>query len=447
MIERRILSQLQAWKARPERKVLLLRGARQVGKTFTVREFAKSFHSCIEINFVETPEVANFFRAGSLEPVAILKKLEAYYGVSLEPGSSLLFFDEIQGCPEAIAALRFFHEKLPTLHVIAAGSLLEFALADTASFGVGRIESLFMYPVSVAEFFAAMGAAKLYEACQAATPTSPLDETLHRRACELLKEYSIIGGLPAVVQTYVDTKDLAACSVKLDDLRLGYEDDFSKYKTRISPLKLRETLIASAAQAGSKFVYSHIKPGSSTSGYDQALELLRLAGLVYVVQSSAANGVPLGAEVNQRRFKVIPFDLGLYNRLMGLRPFKMLLDGEHSLVNSGALAEVLCGLELIAQAPSTDRAVLYYWAREERGSSAEVDYLVEMDGAVLPIEVKANRKGQMQSLYLLMKMKGMRCGVRSSLENFSRSPTPDGAGVVEVVPLYAVGGVRASSES
>ena len=439
MIKRKITKHLSSWKGRADRKVLLLRGARQVGKTYSVRELARTFSSSIEVNFVETPAVANFFRSGSLDPIAILKKLEVYYGVSIEPGSSLLFFDEIQACPEAITALRFFHEKLPTLHVIAAGSLLEFALSEIASFGVGRIESLFMYPVGLEEFFVALGAEALYAAGKAASPSTPLDEVLHLKACEILKLYSVIGGLPEVVQTYVSTRDFAACSAKLENLMVGYEDDFSKYNSKISPLKLRETLRASAAQAGGKFVYSHINPGSSTSGYSQALELLRLAGLVHVVQSSAANGLPLGAAINQKRFKVIPFDLGLFNRLSGLKPAEILLSEEQSLVHEGALAEVLCGVELIGNAPPTERASLYYWAREDRGSNAEVDYLIEADGEILPIEVKARRKGQMQSLYLLMQSKGLERGLRTSLENFATFDAPSGKSIVEIVPLYAIG--------
>jgi len=439
MLKRKIDKLLLDWKNRSGRKVLLLRGARQVGKTFSVRELSRTFVSTIEVNFIETPEVASFFRGGSLEPLAILRKLEAYYDKSLEEGRSLLFFDEIQACPEAITALRFFHEKLPGLHVIAAGSLLEFALAEISSFGVGRIESLFMYPMMLEEFFSALGSSRLYDICKAAQPTAPMDATLHAKACEILKLYSIIGGLPEVVQTYSTTRDFIACSAKLDNLALGYEDDFSKYNTRVAPLKLRETLRAVAAQAGRKFVYSHIKPGSSTSGYDQAIELLRLAGLVYVVRSAAANGLPLGAEVNQKRFKIIPFDIGLYNRLADLNPAQILLEDANSTAHSGPQAEVLCGLELIANASAFERAALYYWSREDRGSSAEVDYLVEANSAIVPIEVKANRKGQMQSLYMLMRQKGIKRGIRSSLENFGTFEAPSGESIVEVIPLYAIG--------
>lgn len=438
-MERKISKYLEQWKSAKGRKVLLVRGARQVGKTFSVREFAKGFSSYLEVNFLETPQICKFFKGGDLSPGPILEKLQAYYGVTLTPGSGLLFFDEIQACPEALMALRFFQEKLESLHVIAAGSLLEFALAEIPSFGVGRVESLFMYPLSIEEFLLALGQAPLVQAIRDASPQVPLEEPLHNKAVGLLRSYALIGGLPAVVQAYVDRRDFNHCLSLLDDLVLGYEDDFAKYKTRIANQKLREVLRAVARQASSKFIYTHINPGSSVSGYDQALELLRLAGLVYKVHRTAANGIPLGAEVNLKYFKALPFDIGVYNRLLGLRASDYLLDDDVSFVNSGALAEVLSGLELIAHSSAHLRPELFCWAREERGSNAEVDYVVQKGKNILPIEVKAGTKGQMQSLYRFMSEKKSEGGVRTSLENYSSFTSTSSAAPIEVVPLYAIG--------
>jgi predicted AAA+ superfamily ATPase len=439
MIKRQIEYYLSIWKHSPSRQVLLVRGARQVGKTFSIRQFAKSFASFIEVNFLETPEVAKFFTSGSLAPDEIIEKLEIYYGVSIESGESLLFFDEIQECKEALIALRFFQEKYPSLHVIAAGSLLEFALSEIPSFGVGRVDSIFMYPLSFEEFLGALGQQKIASAIRSASPFKILDPTLHTKATGLLRIYTIVGGLPAIVHSYQQTKDINLCMSKIDSILLGYEDDFAKYKTRINPLKLRETLRAAAQQAGRKFVYSHINSTSSTTGYDQSLELLRLAGLIYKVQRSSANGIPLGGEIDQKSFKTLLFDIGVYHRLLGLTISKILVDDEISFVNRGALAEVLCGTELIVHSPPTSRAALYYWSREQRGSNAEVDYLIQQNNEILPIEVKAGTKGKMQSLYLFLSEKKKTRGVRCSMENFSHFTSPQESALVEVVPLYGIG--------
>lgn len=425
-----------------DRRVLLLRGARQVGKTSSVREFArKRFGSFIEVNFLETPEVGRFFKEGNLSPKALLEKLTVYYDASITPGESLLFFDEIQECPEALTALRFFYEQLPELHVVAAGSLLEFALKDISSYGVGRIESLFMYPLSFDEFSLALAGEGFFRALKNTSLERPFDAVLHRKALDLLKLYCMVGGLPKVVQRYCDTRDLHQCLPLLEELVLGYEDDFVKYGTRISSDKLRSTLRAVGQQAGKKFVYSQINPGAKLSGYDQAINLLSRAGLIYKISRSSGNAIPLGAEVDPKGFKSIPFDLGIYNRLLGLPLSDLLLDDSVSFSNRAAFAEIVCGLEFAAHSPPNLRYELYYWHREAPSSSAEVDYLIQLGADIIPIEVKAGTKGQMQSLYRFMAEKNGSYAIRTSLENFSTiSATVNERNVrVDVVPLYAIG--------
>lgn len=439
MIARAIDSHLQEWKESRNRRVLLIRGARQVGKTHSIRQLAKSFSSFIEVNFLETPEIKKFFQEGSISPDSILEKLQAYFGITLSSGKSLLFFDEIQECPEALMSLRFFHEKLPELHVIAAGSLLEFVMSEIPSFGVGRIDSLFMYPLSVEEFFRALGEELLLEAIIKALPEAPLDSILHTKALELYKTYLIIGGLPAVVQSYIQSRDINECLLIIGSIVQGYEDDFAKYNTRISSQKLRDTLRATAKQAGSKFVAARVDPERSSSGYDKALELLRLAGLVYKILPTNANGIPLEAESENRGFKVIPFDVGFNNALLGLNVSEFLLQDNVSLVNKGALAEIVCGTEIIKHSFVRKRSQLYYWKRNSRGSSSEVDYIVQRNSNIVPVEVKAGTKGQMQSLYLFLKNKNKSFGIRTSLENFSSFSAPDMKSQINVVPLYAIG--------
>ena len=437
---RAIDGHLKNWASSQKRRGLLVRGARQVGKTFSIRQLAKSFSSFVEVNFLETPEVAQFFKSGNLSPQSLIEKLQVYYGTMIVPGETLLFFDEIQSCPEALTSLRFFHEKLPGLHLVAAGSLLEFALQEIPSHGVGRVESLFMYPLTFHEFLGATGNTLLADEIERASSLNPLAGPLHSKSVDQFKLFSIMGGMPQVIQTYLESSDINKCQSVLEDLLLGYEDDFAKYKTRISHEKLRGVLYASALQAGKKFVYSHVSPGSSTSGYDQALQLLELAGLVYKVYKSSSNGIPLGAEIDLKCFKVIPFDIGVFNSLLKLKPSEIVASDSNSFVHIGSLAEVACGIEIVANTPPRQRPSLHYWCRQERGASSEVDYVVEKSNKIIPIEVKAGTRGRMQSLYYFLQEKKKDLGVRTSLENFSQFQTPEQKkSIVQVVPLYAVG--------
>lgn len=435
---RAISEELQIWKRSPKRRVLLLRGARQTGKTYSVRELAKEFKTSIEVNFYEQPELKKLFD-GSLKAQPIVKQIEGYFGTILIPGESLLFFDEIQACPNALTALRFFHEQLPDLHVIAAGSLLEFALSEIPSFGLGRIESMFMYPLTVDEYIRAIDSSVFADLVAEADCSRAFSEPLHRKAIQLIRSYSLVGGLPAVVKAYQENMDLNVCGALLADHVVGYEDDFAKYKTKIAPEKLSATLRAVALQAGSKFVYSRINPGASVSGYDQALELLCLAGLAHRVYRTAAGGLPLGSQINPKKFKVLPLDTGIYNSLLGLRLSNILLKDETTFVNSGAIAEILCGLELISNSSSSQKGQAFYWDRDEPSGNAEVDYVVQEGQKIVPIEVKAGTRGQMQSLYHFMSTKNLKRGIRCSLEPFSSFTAPVGEGLIEVVPLYAIG--------
>jgi predicted AAA+ superfamily ATPase len=440
MIKRDISSFLTQWKAAPDRKVLLLRGARQVGKTFIAREFGKTFKNFVEVNFYETPEVGNFFKTGNLAPQNIIEKLELYYNVSITPGETLLFFDEIQSCPEAIDSLRFFYEKSPGLHLLATGALLEFGLNDVLSFGVGRIVSAFMYPISLSEFIAALLGEKFAGIVgNAVAINQGIEEVLHKKLIDAVTIHSIIGGLPGVVATYLKSHDLRECFKILDELIVGFEDDFAKYNEKVNPQKLRDTLKAIALQTGDKFVYSRIKPDTPVYGYDTALGQLMRAGLAYKINRVSANGIPLGAEIDEKRFKIILFDSGIYNRLLNLDLRGVIATNDIGLVNSGALAENICGLELVKSTPCYRRPELFYWTREAKGSNAEIDYVVQRGNTIVPIEVKAGTKGQMQSLYIFMKEKQLMLGVRTSIENFGRLVPPSGEGEVAIVPLYGIG--------
>ena len=436
-LNRYIESHLNTWKDEQYRFPLLIRGARQVGKSYLVKQFGRQFQYFIELNLELNPDISKVFE-GNLEPHRICDELALIYNTPIEPGKTLLFIDEIQSSLSAISSLRFFYEQYPELHVIAAGSLLEFALSELPSFGVGRIRSLFLYPFSFNEFLHAVGENKLLDAIQKAKPEKPLSELVHKKALNLYKRFVIIGGMPKVVSHYIETRDLLRCQQILDDLVLSFQDDFVKYKKRVSSFMLREVFNSVVAQNSNKFVYTKATPDLNRGQVKLCLELLSMAGLIYPITHSSANGVPLGAEINAKFRKYIVFDSGIYQRILGLELSDLLLKSDFDSINKGSIAELFVGLELMKV--SDKRNELYYWQRESKNSQAEVDYLVQKNTRILPIEVKSGTKGSMQSLFLFLNEKKIESGIRVSQENFSEYNK------IKVFPIYAVANIFSTFE-
>lgn len=430
-IVRNIDNELLAWKNATQRKPILLRGARQVGKSSVVRNLSKQFSSYVEVNFDMNPQIAQVFER-DLNPLRICEELSVLYGVAIQSGKTLLFFDEVQACPQAISSLRYFYENMPQLHLIAAGSLLEFALENLQSYGVGRIRSMYLYPFSFQEFLIATQNTLLQQAIQHAGATHPLSEAIHSKAIDLYKRFVIIGGMPQVVSEYVRTQDLLACQRVLDDIVISYEDDFAKYKKKISSFIISEVFKMVCKQLGGKFMYSKSMQHFTNVQIKEALRLLQMAGLVYPVTHSSCNGVPLASSVNHKITKYIVFDTGIFQRTQKLQLADVLLSNSLHLQNIGALAEQFVGLELIKYASCYEPQSLYYWHRESRNSQAEVDYVIQQQNRIVPIEVKSGRSGSMQSIHLFMSEKQSELGIRISLENFSVLDT------VQTIPLYAI---------
>jgi len=431
-LERKIDAELEIWKQLPNRKPLILRGARQVGKSSSVKNLAKKFKYFIEINFDENPIYTTVFENG-LDPVGICEQLSVISNTPIVEGETLLFFDEIQSCIPAISSLRYFYEKMPNLHLIAAGSLLEFALSEIPSFGVGRVRSIFMYPLSFEEFLLANKEKNLVEALNKATTKTPFPEIFHQKLKGYLKKFLIIGGMPEVVKTYIANGDMLEVQRVLDDLILSIQADFVKYKIRVSPTRIREVFDAVVKQVGNKFSYSYPNATLNNVQIKEALALLEMAGLVYFVTHSASNGIPIGAEINSKKRKIILFDTGIFQRIQGLNIAQLLIEDDFNSINKGNIAELHVGLELIKNTSCYEKTQLYYWQREAKNSQAEVDYVIQKQDKIIPIEVKAGTKGSMQSLYLFLEEKKLDFGVRLSLENFSEMEK------VKIVPLYGVG--------
>jgi Predicted ATPase (AAA+ superfamily) len=426
-----ILEGLLQWKAAKERKVLLVRGARQVGKTHIVRELGKTFEYFIEVNLEEDERVRSLFE-NNMGVVDLCNALAAYYGTPIQAGRTLLFIDEIQASVKAVGFLRFFKEKTPGLHVVAAGSLLEFALEEITSFGVGRVQSLFMYPMSFDEFLLARGHNMLLESRQKAGPEHPLNVLLHQKLTQEFRTFLLIGGMPEVVKTYVETQDFALTQERLSALSVSLQDDFVKYKKRVPAGRIFDSWEAALHQAGQKFMYSKAGNFANQQQIKQSLDLLQKAGLIHAVYQTAANGLPMGAEKNINRFKLLPYDTGVYLRTLKLSLANVVTASDVDLVNKGALAEIFVGIEMLKYAPAAAPRQLYYWHRESKNSSAEVDYVIQQQGNCLPVEVKAGVIGKMRSLFLFLEEKKQDKGFRISLENFSMY------GAVHTYPLYAV---------
>ena len=244
-----------------------------------------------------------------------------------------------------------------------------------------------------------------------------LPQVLFEKLVESYKTYLLIGGFPEVVEHYIQCSKINECLEILDELIQGFRDDFSKYKKRIPQLRIDEVFISCAIQAGGKFKYSHVNQNLPAYQIKDALELLVLAGLVHKVYHSSAQGIPLKSQINQKKFKVIPCDVGLYQRLIGGDIAELIVANKDELINKGAIAEIITGTELLAYSSAKKKNSLYYWHRESRGSNAEVDYLIELHGEIIPLEVKSGSRGKMQSLRLFLETHQSSFGIRAALEN------------------------------
>ena len=430
-IEREVDIKLNEWSLSDKRMPLLIRGARQVGKTSSVRHLGERFKYFVEIDLNERRELHELF-SQMLTPQEICLQLSYAVNIPIEAGETLLFIDEIQSCPEAINKLRYFYEQYPELHLIAAGSLLEFVLADIPSFGVGRIRSLFMYPFSFEEFLNANGEDLLVTAYKNASPEKPLNTIVHEKILQRFRSFILMGGMPRVVQEYVETKDLRKCQLVLNDLVVSYKDDFKKYRKRIPEERLATVLESVARQHSGRFVYSNVNDDLSLSQVKITLELLIKAGLVYPVVHSAANGIPLGAETNERYQRMALFDTGILMRMLGLNLAELFVQGIEILINKGSLAEVFVANELVKNSSCFEPPQLFCWHREKKDSQAEVDFVVQKGYDIIPIEVKSGTRGSMQSLRIFMQEKHSAYGVRASQENFAQYDN------IKVYPLYAI---------
>lgn len=387
--------QLRKWKTADRRKPLIIRGGRQVGKTWSVEQFGRDeFSATVKVDLEKRVDLHPLF-AGDLDSKVLMPRLEVAAGRRIVPGETLLFLDEIQACPRALTALRYLYEGVPALHVVAAGSLLEFALGEI-SFPVGRVQFLNMYPLTFAEFVLAGGNAPLYELLR--RPPAALDEVTHRLLLEQLRIYFFVGGMPEAVSAYLGEGSMLAAFEVQSEILDAYRQDFSKYAPRADKDCLNQVLASCAAGVGQQIKYSRLAQGFSNPTIHRAFDLLCMAEVLHKIPATKAPMLPFGSNVNSKRFKASLIDIGLMQRLTHL-PVNVELRQEDLLaIHRGKLAEQYVAQELLV---SQNREP-YYWAREDHASSAEVDYLIQKEGRVCPVEVKSGAGGTLRSLHMLL---------------------------------------------
>ena len=386
--------QVVGWKNSLRRKPLVIHGARQVGKTWLVENvLAKQFESFVKIDLEKRRDLHTHF-SGTLEPQSILSHLELTTG-RIIPAKTLLFFDEIQACPRAIMALRYFYEEMPELHVVAAGSLLEFAFGEI-SIPVGRVQYLHMHPMTFYEYLLAMGKEVMAE--YTLNPPDNVAESVQQIILNELRSYFFVGGMPECIKTYRDSGSMVETFHVQSEILDSYRDDFSKYMPRINTMCLDAVFLNVAKSVGEQLKYTRLNDGHSGKMNRKAFDLLAKARIIHKIPACDPSGLPLGATANQKKFKASMLDIGLMQRLCQV-PVELELQQENLLaMYRGKLAEQFVAQELLAWHSSE----LFYWAREARGSNAEVDYLVVRKGKIYPVEVKSGAGGSLRSLHLML---------------------------------------------
>ncbi len=430
-MKRDFFKKLLLWKASDLRKPLILRGARQVGKTYLLTEFAKEYDNHIFVNFDEEPHFASFF-AENLNPERIIKELEIYFKQPILPGKTLIIFDEIQECPEALNSLKYFCEKKNEYHVASAGSLLGVKL--TKGFPVGKVNFLDLAPLNFFEFLDALGENALRKLLEDLQEPRAISEIFHEKLIKLLKYYFIVGGMPEAVATYLKTENLQDVRGVQKEILDAYTLDFAKHAPEEEVMKIMavwESIPRQLAKENKKFIFSAIRESARAKSYETAIQWLKDAGLLLKANLISTPKLPLDAYADKRAFKVFMLDVGLLGAMSKLDP-RVLLEGNQLFQEfKGALTENYVANEL------HDKYFdgLYYWSSE---GTAEVDFVISTEHLIFPLEVKAGISTQKKSLLIYEEKfshaeNALAALSRTTLRNFAHD------GAIINYPLYGIG--------
>lgn len=422
---------LQSWKVDPRRKPLILRGARQTGKTFAVRELGKTYENFVEINLERQRELIPLFDY-DLNPKRVLSDLIATLRKPIDPKNTLLFIDEIQAAPNALIALRYFYEEMPDMHVIAAGSLLDFAIQEVGV-PVGRVSFLYVYPLSFLEFLWAMGYEKAAQEMLHSSEKNPMSPVIHTMLLQLIGKYMAVGGMPEAVKSWRDKQNLTECSKIHANIIDSYRQDFNKYAKNFQLKYVKQLLEYVPKTLGQKFKFSSVPGEFRKRELAPCLDLLETAGIIHKVFHSAGQGIPLGAQANPDFFKVIFVDVALAQTILDISGGDWIINPLEQFVNKGPLVEAFVGQEMLAYADPLRRMPLYYWQREARSAQAEVDYLWQHQAHIVPIEVKSGPGTTLRSLHIFLESHPQSAyGIKFSTHNYSVLEK------IQSYPLYAV---------
>jgi predicted AAA+ superfamily ATPase len=415
-MQRDAYQQLQAWKKAGRRKPLLLQGARQVGKTFLLKAFGKAeYQNCSYINFEEQPNAKKLFE-GNIEPNRILRDLNLYLDQPINPHTTLLIFDEIQECPNALTSLKYFNEQANEYHIAAAGSLLGVKLSQAKGFPVGKVNFLTLYPLTFFEFLNAIGKTKLREFLESITTFEPIAEPLHEQLLDLLRIYTFVGGMPEAVNYYVKDENLLEIRTIQNEILKAYLHDFAKHAPTSDIMKLTtiwESIPGQLAKENKKFIFSIISKQARAREYENAIQWLSDAGLILKSYLIETPRLPLESYCDKKSFKLFMLDVGLLGAMCQL-PSKVLLQGNELFTEfKGALTE-----NLVAQALTVKyHRELYYWGK---ANQAEVDFLIHTDSHILPLEVKAGFSKKKKSLQIYAEKYHPAVMARTSLMNLKK---------------------------
>lgn len=429
-MQREAMNDLLKWKERSHRKPLIIQGARQVGKTWIMKEFGKKhFKQVAYINFDNNERMESLF-SGDLAIDRLITALQIESGVMIDAKNTLIIFDEVQEVPRALTSLKYFNENAPQYHIVAACSLLGVALHPGTSFPVGKVEFMHLYPLSFSEFLQAIGQGELEKLIEA--NDFELIKSFKGRYVDLLKQYFYIGGMPEAVITFIETKDFTKVRDVQKRLLTAYEQDFSKHAPKEVVSRIRmlwESLPVQLARENRKFMYGLIREGARARDYELALLWLLDCGLLYQVNRVTKPGLPLKAYKDNNAFKLFILDVGLLSAMSGL-DLKSLLEGNQIFEEfKGSLTEQFVLQQLIINKELTP----FYWSAEK--SNGEVDFVFQQEMEIIPLEVKAAENLQAKSLKNYCLRFEPKYAVRTSLSDYRKEDW------LTNVPLYAINGI------
>lgn len=427
-MKRSAYKELINWKNNADRKPLVLQGARQVGKTYLVNEFSKQeYKHHYYLNFEQDPSLSTLFDF-SLNPENLINNISLYIGEKIKSDDTLLFFDEIQIAPRVLTSLKYFQEQAPEFHVIAAGSLLGISIGKENSFPVGKVNFLTLFPMSFTEYLLEIGEELFIERLNSMDKLVPFPEAIHKKMLSHLKMYLFLGGMPEVIKDYVDNKDIKKVrSIQIEIIN-AYERDFSKYTERKQAIKTSEfwnSIPRQLARENKKFKYKDIKKGARTNMYEQTIEWLRKAGLVHIAYNVEAPKTPMSAYADFSKFKIYMHDVGLLAAMLNISSDQIVLPDSLFKEFNGAFIENFIAQELA----SARKEQLFYWTSR---SDAEVDFILESNQNIFPLEVKSGTSRNTKSLQSYASKYNPNMVFRTSPRNLIQSDK------FVNIPLYAI---------